>query len=451
MILFRTRRPGYRTLGLLLALMLVSGILSAAVPAGADGVPAAAGALLDAGTVVNAKMKTLAAGTDTQYHARTDQIKAIRMADSLPDGFAPSEANTVSAADSAYPVYIFFDNRDDAGILYFWTEGGTIAMHPDSACLFSNHTALTDISGIAGWDASRVAYMYGMFMGDVSLPDALALRDWDTSSVTDMRFMFYRATAMLFIDVSGWNTSKVWSMEGMFAVGDNWKANGQLREIAGLGNLDVSNVTDMTCMFYGAGQMMYYDIGGWDVSKVTSMNHMFCDNRELRSLDLSKWDVSSLRTVYCMFDDNVKLTTIGDVSHWNTVNLIDAGAWLNECCSFVGDNTGTLDLSGWDTRNLKSTGEMFVRTKIRTIDLTGWTFESMTNDGWEDAGRGIYYEFGNMMEESRGFGRMFDGATQLRMVWVSQEGYDTFNAAVERGVNTQNMWRHAKTEVFAIR
>ena len=139
-------------------------------------------------------------------------------------------------------------------------------------------------------------------------------------------------------------------------------------------------------MFYGAGQMMYYDIGGWDVSKVTSMNHMFCDNRELRSLDLSKWDVSSLRTVYCMFDDNVKLTTIGDVSHWNTVNLIDAGAWLNECCSFVGDNTGTLDLSGWDTRNLKSTGEMFVRTKIRTIDLTGWTFESMTNDGWEDAG-----------------------------------------------------------------
>ena len=122
MILFRTRRPGYRTLGLLLALMLVSGILSAAVPAGADGVPAAAGALLDTGTVVNAKMKTLAAGTDTQYHARTDQIKAIRMADSLPDGFAPSEANTVSAADSAYPVYIFFDNRDNAGILYSLSE-----------------------------------------------------------------------------------------------------------------------------------------------------------------------------------------------------------------------------------------------------------------------------------------------------------------------------------------
>lgn len=125
-----------------------------------------------------------------------------------------------------------------------------------------------------------------------------------------MNCMFSNVMSLVFIDVTNWNTSKVTSMVSMFQVGESWKRNGQLIEILGLGNLDVSNVTDMTCMFYGAGQMQSYDIAGWDVSKVESMNHMFCDNCKLRSLDLSGWDVSNVKTMYDMFDDNFQLRTI---------------------------------------------------------------------------------------------------------------------------------------------
>ena len=461
--------------------------------------------MLEEGNIVGTRMRSLAAGKNLADWTETSDIKEIRRAEILPDNFVPNNANTVSTPESRNPVYIFFNNENDAGILYFYSEADTIVMNPDSSFLFAFNTALTDISGLAGmdssnvisfygaflrdsslsdlsplvswdtssledmgvmfaddlsltnisalanWDTSSVTSMYALFLGARNLPDALALRNWDTSNVTDMSSMFSSAVSLMFVDVSNWNTSKVTSMDCMFQVGDSWKGNGQLLEIIGLGNLDVSNVTDMTCMFYGAGQMTTYDVASWDVSKVVSMNHMFCDNFKLRSLDLSAWDVSSLKTIFDMFDDNMNLRSIGDVSHWNTANLIDAGGWLNGAHAFVGDNNGVLDLSGWDTSNLKSAGEMFYYTSFHTIDLSGWTFDSITNDLWEGAGSGIYYETGNDTDEFKGLGSMFKDAKQLTTVYVSQSGLDSFNTVVENGVNTLDMWTSTKADGFTVK
>ena len=408
-------------------------------------------AMLESGGTVNNKMRYLSAGEDRANWGQTGNIIAVRMADSLPGGFVPSAENTVSTIDSENPIYIFFDNTDDQGIMYFYSGKSRIVMNSDSSFLFFNFPSLTDISGVESWDSSQVTSMYSIFAKAKKLTDASALRNWDTSNVTNMQYMFSGASSLIRIDVSKWNTGKVTTMSGMFQVGDNWKGNGQLIEIVGLGNLDVSNVTDMTCMFYGAGKMTQYDISGWNVSKVESMNHMFCDNASLRALDLSKWDVSSLKTIYNMFNDNQALKTIGDVSQWNTSNLIDAGCWLNYCTTFVGDNSGTLDLSGWDTSNLKSASEMFIGTKIRTIDLTGWTFDSITNDPWEGAGKGIYYTYGNETEQSCGLEQMFSTMWKLGKVYLSQTGLDSYNRAAEEGVNIQNMWLDSKIAGFTVK
>lgn len=471
-------RSKVKSLGLFLALaLLLCAILTTPLACATQHTSAVA--MLDMGPIVNNKMLSLAANTDPEHEGQSVDIKAIRIAGSLPDGFVPSDANTVSTPHSTHPIYIFFDNEDNNGIMYFYTEADVVMMNSYSALLFSDCTALTDISGLAGWDTTKVTSMYAlfsgakslsdisaladwdtsnvtdmscMFYGAKSLPDALALRNWNTSNVTDMSCLFSNAISLKFVDVSNWNTSKVKDMSCMFQVGESWTANGQLIEIVGLGDLDVSNVRDMTCMFYGSGQMTYYDVSRWDVSKVESMNHMFCDNRSLKSLDLSKWDVSSLKTIFCMFDDNVALQTLGDVSHWNTVNLIDAGGWLNECYSFVGDNTGTLDLSGWNTINLKVAGEMFLNTlKLRCIDLSGWTFDSITNEKWTGTGQGIFYETGNNAETYMGLGGMFHGAKALKTVYISPAGSDSFNAAVERGVNTLDMWKSTIADGFTVK
>ena len=444
-----TYRSQFRVLKIFLVLTLLACILLSGPLACAKDLSSVA--ILDIGPVVNSKMKQTTVGADPEHKQAACEIKAIHMADSLPNGFVPNEENTVSSYQSKHPIYIFFDNKNDAGIMNFYTEGTAISMNSYSAYLFSGLKSLTDISGVADWDASNVTDMCSLFSGAKSLPDALALRNWNTSNVKDMSFMFSEAISMMFIDVSNWNTGNVTDMTCMFQVGESWAANGQLREINGLGDLDVSNVTDMTCMFYGAGQMTYYDVSRWDVSKVESMNHMFCDNRSLVSLDLSKWDVSNLKTIHCMFDDCYAIKTIGDVSHWNTANLVDAGAWFNFTNAFVGDNTGTLDLSGWDTRNLKSVGEMFVGTRLHTIDLSGWTFDSITNERWEGAGRGIYYETGNDTETLCGFGQMFRGSPYLKTVYVSQDGLDSFNKAVENGVNTTDMWLNTQSDGFTVK
>ena len=114
-------------------------------------------------------------------------------------------------------------------------------------------------------------------------------------------------------------------------------------------------------------------------------------------------------------------------------------------------STGTLDLSGWDTSKLKAVGEMFLHTKIQTIDLSGWTFDSITNDLWEGANSGIYYETGNDQEAMRGFGSMFKNSTSLTTVYVSQAGLDSYEAAAEKGVNTQDMWTKTKANGFTVK
>ena len=427
-------------------ILVCSAFLSVSAAEDADGV-----ALLDTGYNVNVRMRYISRDEGDEDWINSTHLKAIRTAYSLPEGFVPTEDNTVSAAESAYPIYIFFENEGEAGIMYFYTEAGTIRMNPDSSRMFAGHYDLTDISGLQDWDASGVTTMYAMFSKNRSLPDALALRNWDTSNVTNMAYMFSGASSLMYIDVSGWNTGKVTTMDSMFQVGSSFQGNGLLREILGIGNLDVSGVTDMTCMFYGAGKMTRYDIGGWDVSRVVSMNHMFCDNQSLRELDLSKWDVSSLKTVHCMFDDNFSLKTIGDVSHWNTASLIDAGGWLNYATSFIGDDNGRLDLSGWDTRNLKAAGEMFLYTQLREIDLSGWSFDAVTNEGWEGAGTGIYYEYGNDYEALRGFGQMFAHTAFLTEVTVSKEGLDSFSTAVANGANTVDMWTESNCKGFTVK
>ncbi|MBR3494092.1 MAG: BspA family leucine-rich repeat surface protein [Clostridia bacterium] len=460
-----------KTLCCTLLLLLLAVLLTA----GSAEAPAEQPAQLVAGITLNERMKSVAAGTAKTLDDTDTLIRAIRTADALPPDFAATETNTVSAEDSAFPVYLFFDNTDDAGILYFYTEAGRIAAR-DLYGAFAFLTSLSDISGLAEWDLSDCTSLLFTFrktpaLQDISplagwdtshvelfaytffqcgLTDGSPLAGWDTSSATVMVGFFQLASSLTTIDVSNWDTSHVFNMQSMFSVGENYAGNGQLREIIGLDRWDVSQVKDMTAMFYGAGQMTHYDIAGWDVSSVLSFNHMFSDNRKLESLDLSGWNVQNVRTMYDMFDDAYALTTLGDVSHWNTASLIDIGGWLNGASSFVGDH-GTLDLSGWDTSSLKVAGEAFRATKLTTIDLSGWTFDALTNDAWEGAGNGIYYEFGNQSAAYRGLGILFKDTPLLTTVRMDPAALRSFYAALSRGITVKDMWSGSRADFFTVR
>ena len=46
---------------------------------------------------------------------------------------------------------------------------------------------------------------------------------------------------------------------------------------------------------------------------------------------------------------------------------------------------------------------------------------------------------------------MFFSCSQLAAVYISQDGLDSFNAAVERGVSTTDMWRGTRIVGFTVK
>jgi len=115
------------------------------------------------------------------------------------------------------------------------------------------------------------------------------ITNWDVSNVTDMSYLFYQKSQFNG-DVSSWDVSSVTDMTYMFDLSDNFNQN--------IGPWNVSNVTTMFSMF-GASNFNQ-DISSWDVSKVTDMQNMFY--KTSFNQDISSWDVSSVTNMGSMFE-----------------------------------------------------------------------------------------------------------------------------------------------------
>ena len=79
------------------------------------------------------------------------------------------------------------------------------------------------------------------------------LTDIDISELDNLSYIFY-ALNMEVVDISGWNTSNVITMENMFSFCD------KLKNIIGIENLDVSKLEDATSMFYCCKNLVELDL-----------------------------------------------------------------------------------------------------------------------------------------------------------------------------------------------
>ena len=87
-----------------------------------------------------------------------------------------------------------------------------------------------------------------------------------------------------------------------------------LNEIIGIENLDVSNVTDMACMFYKCKNLKKLDLSKWNVSKCIDFNEMFFGCNKLKTTgDLSNWKIHKEADLQYMFAYTTNLSDIGPI------------------------------------------------------------------------------------------------------------------------------------------
>ena len=97
---------------------------------------------------------------------------------------------------------------------------------------------------------------------------SIDLGDIDTSLITDMSYLFNSTDRKDFSGIEAWDVSNVTNMSGMFFKAKKFNQP--------LNDWDVSSVIYMGGMFYGA-KKFNQPLDKWDLSKVLEKRQMFFD------------------------------------------------------------------------------------------------------------------------------------------------------------------------------
>ena len=148
-----------------------------------------------------------------------------------------------------------------------------------------------------------------------------------------------------------------------------------------LNDIDVSNITDMSCLFDAFDNKIFNDFNGdisqWNVSNVKNMNHMFYRCEQF-NCDLSKWNVSNVENMGNMFCKCKKFNC--DLSQLYVSKVTHMEYMFYECEKF------DCDLSGWDVSNVKYMQYMFKKCKSFRQNLDEWNVSNVTdmNDSFHE-------------------------------------------------------------------
>ncbi len=329
---------------------------------------------------------------DTWYQgsASRNSFTTITILDSIDSETASSASESWNAAadrdgdgelNSDIVCYM-----NDTELIIVGNGSGKILMNFDSTCAFSDSSNrgdyfsnVTEISNIDILDARMVITMRKMFFNACSL-ETLDISNWDTSMVMDMSFMFASTVSnkpMSFkrLDVSNWDTSEVLDMNRMFQLCSS------LEELE-VGNWNTSQVTSMSGMFQSCISLTKLDVSHWNTSNVENLSFMFHCNGGLPvgSIDVSTWDVSKVLN-FDHFVAHAKIKLIG-VENWKNSVVQNMNAMFHMSQNKI------LDVSGFDTRNVRTFDQMFENCNQLTEIIGLENFDTSNSVGFSEMFKG---------------------------------------------------------------
>lgn len=125
-------------------------------------------------------------------------------------------------------------------------------------------------------------------------------------------------------------------------------------------NLDTSNITDMSNIFYGNKNLHDIDISAWNTSNVTNMQNAFYNCNTFNSnttLDFSNWVTSKVTNMSGMFYGNISVVSL-DLSSFITSEVTNVSAMFRNCTSL-----SRLDIRNFTFEKCTSTGNMLYGVK----------------------------------------------------------------------------------------
>lgn len=144
---------------------------------------------------------------------------------------------------------------------------------------------------------------------------------------------------------------------------------GDLKSID-LSNLDTSNTTNMSLMFYNCNDIKKLDLSGFNTENVITMRSMFFGTDKLEELDISKFDTKNVTDMYGMF--HMSGLEELDLSHFKTDKVTNMAYMFQACGNMI-----TLNLKGWDVSKVEDMTHMFYDCqKLVTIKASDWTKEA---------------------------------------------------------------------------
>ena len=189
------------------------------------------------------------------------------------------------------------------------------------------------------------------------------------------------------IDISGFNTQNIINLSRTFLSVKDTSLDFSI--------IDTSSATDLSYMFSNYSSTL--DLKGFDTSKVADMSFMFA-GVSTPTIDVSSFDTRNVEYMARMFTNNSSTEIIG-LEKFKTPKLISVALM------FTGSKMKKIDVSSFDTKNVKifnamfsgseateiigyenfntssatTFASMFRQTKIKSIDVSKYNTSNVTN------------------------------------------------------------------------
>ena len=190
--------------------------------------------------------------------------------------------------------------------------------------------------------------------------DKIDANNLDVSNVTDGSYMFYGCANSTEIDVSQWDTSRIINFDNMFS-------NCQSLAFLNVNNWDMISGRSLSDMFAYSG-ITDIDLSKWNTENINNLSNLFFSCTKLKQIDLHTWDISSVSTCHWLFRDCSSLEFI-NIEGWDTSHVNNMERMFGECPKL----TTIKGLNKLNTSNVRAMQVMFISdTSLKSLDLSSF-------------------------------------------------------------------------------